>query len=265
MNVDIYREQYEFSCRQCGEIWRATYDVRQVVDGQGGVWHHFSRAGAPTASPVAGIVCTNCKQPSLVYQLIDRHRVLANATPTTRDEVLNAIEEPFAADEREARNAQGQAATKRPRGQGQDSSEQIQRTSRIVVGVDGSQSGLRALRWAGAEALTKGAELEIVVAWERAAGFGFTGTSSDEFEDELRRRVEGHMTEALGRAPRVPFPIAVHEGRPAQVLVEAAQGADLLVVGSNGNSAFAKVMLGSVSEYCVRHAGCSVVVVRDES
>lgn len=35
MNVDIYHEQYEFSCRQCGEIWRANYDVRQVEDEQG--------------------------------------------------------------------------------------------------------------------------------------------------------------------------------------------------------------------------------------
>jgi len=265
MIVDLYREQYEFSCRQCGEIWRAIYDVRQVEDGHGGVWHHFSRAGAPSASPAAGVVCKNCKQLTTVYQIIDRHRVLAGATPTEGDGALNAIKHPFG-DEQESSNAQGQAATQRPSGQEHDSSEHRKTTSRIVVGVDGSQSGLRALRWADAEAKAKGAELEIVVAWEhQQVGFGFTGTTSDDFEREVRSRAAGQVTEALGRAPNVPYSIAVHLGRPAHVLVEAAQGADLLVVGSNGHSALTEMLLGSVSEYCVHHASCSVVVVRDES
>jgi len=268
MIVDLYREQYEFSCRRCGEAWRGTYDVRQVEDGQGGVWHHYSRAGAPSASPAAGVVCKNCKQPTVEYRIIDRHRILADAAPTDSDEVLNAIEGPFGSGEQESSSARDQSATRRHNGQEQadDASAQIRAVSRIVVGVDGSQSGLRALRWAEAEALAKGAELEIVVAWEQQqVGFGFTGTTSDGFEREVRDRANGHVTEALGRAPSVPYSIAVHPGRPAQVLIQAAQGADLLVVGSNGHSALAEVLLGSVSDSCVRHASCSVVVVRDES
>jgi nucleotide-binding universal stress UspA family protein len=52
------------------------------------------------------------------------------------------------------------------------------------------------------------------------------------------------------------------EGHPATRLIEASAGADLLVVGSRGHGAFAGMLLGSVSEHCVAHASCPVVVVR---
>jgi nucleotide-binding universal stress UspA family protein len=107
------------------------------------------------------------------------------------------------------------------------------------------------------------AEIEIVVAWEEEIGFGFTATTPDEFEPEARRRAMGYAAEALGGAPSVSVSIAVHRGRPAGVLVEASHGADLLVVGSPGHSALADLVLGSVSEHCVRHADCPVVVVRE--
>ena len=72
-----------------------------------------------------------------------------------------------------------------------------------------------------------------------------------------------NAAEVLGGAPSVSVSIAVHRGRPAEVLVEASHGADLLVVGSPGHSALADLVLGSVSEHCVRHADCPVVVVRE--
>jgi nucleotide-binding universal stress UspA family protein len=46
------------------------------------------------------------------------------------------------------------------------------------------------------------------------------------------------------------------------ILLRAAEGADLLVVGSRGHGAFAGMLLGSVSQHCVHHASCPVVVVR---
>ena len=57
----------------------------------------------------------------------------------------------------------------------------------------------------------------------------------------------------------------VIEGYPAQVLVDASAGADLLVVGSRGLSGFADVLLGSVSTYCVHHAHGPVTVIRPAS
>jgi len=53
----------------------------------------------------------------------------------------------------------------------------------------------------------------------------------------------------------------VVEGRPAAVLVNESQGADLLVVGSRGHGGFAGLLLGSVSQQCAHHAACPVVIV----
>jgi nucleotide-binding universal stress UspA family protein len=52
------------------------------------------------------------------------------------------------------------------------------------------------------------------------------------------------------------------EGRTAEVLVRAARGADLLVVGNRGHGGFTASLLGSVSHYCVHHASCPVLVMR---
>jgi len=54
----------------------------------------------------------------------------------------------------------------------------------------------------------------------------------------------------------------VTEGRPVPVLLAAAAGAELLVVGSRGHGGFAGMLLGSVSQHCVQHAACPVVVIR---
>jgi nucleotide-binding universal stress UspA family protein len=67
----------------------------------------------------------------------------------------------------------------------------------------------------------------------------------------------------LGIEPPVTVRATVAEGHPADVLVRAARGADLLVVGSRGHGGFAGSLLGSVSQYCVHHAACPVLVVRD--
>ena len=54
----------------------------------------------------------------------------------------------------------------------------------------------------------------------------------------------------------------VVEGNAAQVLLDALDGADLLVVGSRGHGGFTEALLGSVSQHCVHHARCPVVVIR---
>jgi nucleotide-binding universal stress UspA family protein len=57
----------------------------------------------------------------------------------------------------------------------------------------------------------------------------------------------------------------VVRGHPAQVLLETATGAYLLVVGSRGHGTFAGMLLGSVSQHCVQHAPCPVLVVPQET
>jgi nucleotide-binding universal stress UspA family protein len=53
------------------------------------------------------------------------------------------------------------------------------------------------------------------------------------------------------------------EGDPRTVLTEASVGAELLVVGNRGHGLIAEAILGSVSSYCVHHAPCPVVVIRE--
>ena len=66
-----------------------------------------------------------------------------------------------------------------------------------------------------------------------------------------------------GLEPDVPVRPLVTEGVAAEVLLHEAKGADLLVVGSRGHGGFASALLGSVSMYCVLHAHCPVLVLRD--
>jgi nucleotide-binding universal stress UspA family protein len=54
---------------------------------------------------------------------------------------------------------------------------------------------------------------------------------------------------------------AIVQGPPAQVLLDAAAGAQMLVVGSRGHGTLAGMLLGSVSQHCVQHAPCPVVVI----
>jgi nucleotide-binding universal stress UspA family protein len=76
--------------------------------------------------------------------------------------------------------------------------------------------------------------------------------------------------EALGQAiaavadlaPGVDIRPVVVEGNPARALLDAAKGADLLVVGSRGHGGFTEALLGSVGQHCVHHADCPVVVIR---
>lgn len=63
--------------------------------------------------------------------------------------------------------------------------------------------------------------------------------------------------------PGVKIQPTVRQGNAAQVLLEDAKGAELLVVGSRGHGGFTEALLGSVGQHCVHHATCPVVVIRD--
>jgi nucleotide-binding universal stress UspA family protein len=70
------------------------------------------------------------------------------------------------------------------------------------------------------------------------------------------------MAEMSTADPDVQVCPRVAEGRAGQVLADAADGADLLVVGSQGHGGLAEALLGSVGQYCVHHAPCPVVIMR---
>ena len=71
----------------------------------------------------------------------------------------------------------------------------------------------------------------------------------------------GGPAEQIATAPGVPVTTRAVQGRPARTLLDAAAGADLLVVGARGRGGFTGLRLGSVSQQCLHHAPCPVVVV----
>jgi nucleotide-binding universal stress UspA family protein len=139
--------------------------------------------------------------------------------------------------------------------------------ARIVVGIDGSDHSQEALRWALAEARLRSASLRVVYAWMLpvyATGYGFApGELIDPvaMSDAAKLQLDKSLEE-IGDANGVTLERKAVEGMAAQVLVEEAEGADLLVVGSRGHGGFAGLLLGSVSQQCAHHAPCPVVIVR---
>lgn len=139
--------------------------------------------------------------------------------------------------------------------------------SRIVVGVDGSASSKAALAWAVRQADPGGATVEAVIAWRYPVMFGVAEFAAIAWSDaDFGGYAATVLTDAIAETvdPDSPVKVSstVREGDAAQVLLEAADGADLLVVGSRGHGGFAEALLGSVSQHCVHHARCPVVIVR---
>jgi nucleotide-binding universal stress UspA family protein len=137
---------------------------------------------------------------------------------------------------------------------------------RIVVGVDGSEESSRALIWAMREAIRREARLEIVHAFmfhvfvTTHAPMNVLHDDVDSQSGELLERMTDGAVNAIGARPRAVELVSVPDA-PAHALLQSAEGAELLVVGTHGRGAVAGFLLGSVSQQCVTHARCPIVVV----
>lgn len=136
----------------------------------------------------------------------------------------------------------------------------------IVVGVDGSAGSKAALAFALREGLARGSTVEVVTTWLMGPAISDITTAStveqeqqkaEECQDDALREVLAGLDE------RPTISRVVLQSYGGHALVEAAHDAALLVVGSGRKSLVARALLGSVSEYCVRHARVPVVVVPD--
>ncbi|MFD5461637.1 universal stress protein [Kitasatospora sp. NPDC127059] len=137
------------------------------------------------------------------------------------------------------------------------------RKRRIVVGIDGSEPSKAALRWAVGQAVLTGAAVHAVAAWEYPSLYGWFAPMVDEgFERAAQRTLTAEVNEIVG--PECPAEVrkSLLLGHAAEVLLEAAEGADLLVLGSRGRGTFTRTLLGSVSTRCAVHGVCPVVIVR---
>ena len=136
----------------------------------------------------------------------------------------------------------------------------------VVVGVDGSAASKDALRWAADYAALVGGELRAVTAWQWPVSMGMAMPLPEDYNplDDARAALDKTISEVLGDAPAVAVTVHVVEGAPTLALIDASDGAALLVVGSRGHGGFTGLLLGSTSEHCARHAPCPVVVVRHQ-
>jgi nucleotide-binding universal stress UspA family protein len=134
-----------------------------------------------------------------------------------------------------------------------------------VVGVDGSPSAKAALQWAARQARLTGGRLHAVTAWEVPSYYGSAPMLP--YEDEPAATAEKVLTAAVHSVlgddqSDLDLVESVVPGHPAQVLIDLSAHGGLLVIGSRGHGAFTGALLGSVSQQCVQHARCPVVVVR---
>lgn len=132
------------------------------------------------------------------------------------------------------------------------------RHDRVIAAVDGSGPSRRALRAAAIEAELRGASLRVVhaVHWD-PLGVEWITPTKEQLVAWGERLVAAELAATGVRA----ITEVVH-GHPKEVLIQAAQEADLLVLGHRGRNPLAGLLLGSTSEHCARHAPCPVIVVR---
>jgi len=136
---------------------------------------------------------------------------------------------------------------------------------RIVVAIDGSPSSSAALRWASRQADLTGTPLYAVIAWEIPSTYGYVPVvGALDWEHIACTTLEETIEKSLDIAQADRVHRQILRGHPAQVLLECAEDADLLVVGCRGHSEFTGFLLGSVSQYLVTHATIPVVVVHAE-
>ncbi len=156
----------------------------------------------------------------------------------------------------------------------------------IVVGVDGSKQCVAALEWAADQARQRDAVLHVVNVYRASeetnphdvggaggeSGVAFqeqTAQMAASWRDEHDRHEEQQAELKIHRmladlGDRVPDQVTtatVASRKPARALLEAAEGADALVVGTRGRGGFAGLVLGSVSQQVAGHAPCPLVIV----
>ena len=141
----------------------------------------------------------------------------------------------------------------------------------IVVGVDGSEISREALKLGLAEAGLRGSRVRAVLAWTAVSPMSMSdpsGVGVDfglpidpepirlAMESSLRDVVEAVAGERASEVERV-----LVEGPPADVILDQAADAELIVIGQHGRGAVSSLVLGSVSHHVLQHARCPVLVV----
>lgn len=140
-------------------------------------------------------------------------------------------------------------------------------TRGVVVGIDGSEAAKAAIEYAAQEASRRGVSLTAVYAWMPPLTPGLEYLWSEELVESQRAAAEEAI--AIGTAglssqyPDLEIKREIVQAAPVAALVQTAEDAELLVVGSRGRGAISRLLLGSVSHGVLQALPCPVIVTRD--
>jgi nucleotide-binding universal stress UspA family protein len=135
---------------------------------------------------------------------------------------------------------------------------------RILVGVDGSDGSMRALRWALAEAGRRGDSVEVVHCWHVPYYGDMSGMAPypvEVMDESAKALLASVLSSVADDARGVELSGRTVSGNAATALIDASAGADLLVVGRRGHGGFLTLVMGSVAQQVASHAHCPVVIV----
>lgn len=136
---------------------------------------------------------------------------------------------------------------------------------RIVVGTDGSENSLSAIRWALREAALRNVPVDVIHAWHFTPMVDPMGIAiippTSEMQAAAKSVLDSVMKKVEGDRGGVQVNEIVAQGSPVGTLLQAARDAEMVVVGRRGHGGFIGLLLGSVATQVVHHAPCPVVVV----
>ncbi|QIM16588.1 universal stress protein [Leucobacter insecticola] len=136
----------------------------------------------------------------------------------------------------------------------------------VVVGVDGSEASKKAIAFAAEEASFRGLALVAVYAWMPPLTPGLEYLWSEELVDSQRSAAEEAIAIGVAglatRYPDLEIRREIVQAPPVAALVQAAEGAELVVVGSRGRGGLSRLLLGSVSHGVLQALPCPVIVTR---
>jgi nucleotide-binding universal stress UspA family protein len=139
----------------------------------------------------------------------------------------------------------------------------------VVVGVDGSESALEAVRWGAAEAARRNVALQLVtaMAWNQDHVIGRIGLGGD-YREIMLEAARRQLAEAAAVAAEAAAGLRVEQqlvvGFPIPVLREESRRAQLIVLGDRGHGGVSGLLVGSVAVAMAAQAECPVVLVRSE-
>ena len=150
---------------------------------------------------------------------------------------------------------------------GHDPGAEADPSGAVLVGVDGSPTGERALAVAFDEASLRGAPLVALHAWSDVRADAWFGETSGWSWQEVEQHQHAVLAERLAgwqeQYPDVAIDRVVVRDQPVRYLVERGADAQLIVVGSRGRGGFTGMLLGSTSQALLHTAPRPLLVVRN--